>query len=166
MQLANVALVVLFVASLPRGAAQPHAAPPGDREALWEAIARADSLRYVAYNSKDLEAFMRFLAEDVEVYHDAFSAMKGKAAVRTSLSHVFGRPHEVRRELVPGSLEVYPLADSAAVQLADHRFYETTPGEPERLARLAKLIVFWRFAEGRWTAFKLVSFDHRPAPSG
>ena len=163
MHVAKLALAGLLFSWSSSAASQPHQAD--ESESLREAIIRADSLRYVAYNGEDVDGFTSFLADDVEVFHDRFSAMQGRQAVRSSLASVFERPGRVRRELVPGSLEVYPLADSAAVQLSDNHFYEVAPDGSERLARIAKLIVFWRFAEGQWTAFKLASFDHRPAAS-
>lgn len=51
---------------------------------------------------KDRDGFMSFLAEDIEVFYDRFSVIRGRRMVRSALASVVGRPSRVHRELVPG----------------------------------------------------------------
>jgi len=99
------------------------------------------------------------LANDLEFYHDQSGLSEGREdTVEAIRDNICGK---TRRELVPGSLEVYGLADWGAVEIAVHRFFRVgeTNGEP---FGEAKFIHLWRRAGDRWELARVISFDHHP----
>jgi hypothetical protein len=65
----------------------------------------------------------------------------------------------VRRELVPGTLEVYPIANYGAVEIGVHRFLH--PGNIKDVGE-AKFILLWQRNDGVWKVSRVISFDHHP----
>ncbi|HTV56370.1 MAG TPA: DUF4440 domain-containing protein, partial [Terriglobia bacterium] len=67
---------------------------------------------------------------------------------------------KVTRELVPGTLEVYPIAHYGAVEIGVHTFHH--PGHPENVGE-AKFVQLWQNKNGNWQLTRVISFDHHPA---
>ena len=61
------------------------------------------------------------------------------------------------RELVPGSLEVYPLPSYGAIQVGTHRFLH--PQEPGSIGQ-ARFIHVWQKTDGAWKLRRVISYDH------
>ena len=74
-----------------------------------------------------------------------------------------GQEFRSRRELVPGTLEVFPLANFGAIQTGIHRFYILEPGQPERSGDIAKFIHVWKKSDDKWKLARVLSYDHKPA---
>jgi hypothetical protein len=68
----------------------------------------------------------------------------------------------VKRELVAGSVSVYPLNNYGAIQMGEHRFYVVSNGK-ENLAEVAKFVHLWKKENGAWKLARVLSFDHKPA---
>ncbi len=69
---------------------------------------------------------------------------------------------KVTRELVPGSLEVYPIAHYGAVEIGVHRFLH--PGTQDHgVVGEAKFIHLWQYKDGAWKVSRVISFDHELA---
>lgn len=145
-----------------RGARDAQAADPSQAGALFDALVRADSLLFDAsYVACDTVRVNALLADDVEFYHDRTGARRG-AEVRADFARLAQNcPREkgVRRELVPGSVHVYPLPGFGAVETGEHRFVER--GASAVVA--ARFVHVWR-EQGGWRAARLVSFDHHTSP--
>ena len=98
------------------------------------------------------------VSEDLEFCHDKTGLAVGRqpfiAAIRTNIC---GKVH---RELVPGTLEVYPLKDFGAVEIGVHRF--THPSDPTNLGE-EKFVTIWKLENGSWKMTRAISFDHHPA---
>jgi hypothetical protein len=66
---------------------------------------------------------------------------------------------KVRRELVAGSLEVYPLHGYGALELGVHRF--THPGRDDiEAVGEAKFVQLWQLKDGAWKITRVISYDH------
>lgn len=131
--------------------------PTGDR--LTATITALDSTVFNAYNDCDLVTFARYFAPDIEFYHDKTGLSVGRAKlVEAVKNNICGK---VRRELVLGTLEVYPLKDFGAVELGSHRFCKIDGGRCEGIARFIHL---WRYHDGAWRITRVISYDHRPTP--
>jgi hypothetical protein len=114
---------------------------------------------FAAYNRCDLATFARYFSPHVEFYHDKGGVTWDRAKVIASTRKwICGK---VRRELVPGSLRVYPIKDFGAVEEGEHRFCPIAPGECEGIA---KFLMIWRKTGNRWVMTRVVSFGHRPNP--
>jgi ketosteroid isomerase-like protein len=122
---------------------------------LFDEIRAADAALFAASNRCDLEAFGQFIADDLEFYHDRSGLSVGKADLLSKTkSNICGK---MVRELVPGSLEVYPLPGYGAIQVGTHRFLH--PKEPGNIGQ-ARFIHIWQKKDGAWQITRVISYDH------
>lgn len=148
-------------------AASPALAQPaGDKSAgvamaasdtgpLFEEIRSADTALFAASNRCDLETFGKFIADDLEFYHDMSGLSVGKAdLLAKTRDNICGK---MMRELVPGSLEVYPLPGYGAIEIGTHRFLH--PREPGNIGQ-ARFIHIWQKKDGAWKLTRVISYDH------
>jgi hypothetical protein len=64
----------------------------------------------------------------------------------------------VERELLPDTLEVYPLKGYGAVEIGIHRFRH--PGHPEEGMGDAKFVTLWQNKGGEWKVTRAISYEH------
>ena len=142
-------------------------ATPGleSASALYKEIAAMDGAVFGAFNGCDIENYKSFFADDTEFYHDKEGLQIGTQKQGESLAKLCSSGWKARRELLPGSLEVYPIPNYGAIGLGTHRFYETKKeeGAKEKLVGIAKFMVLWQRSGGQWKAARVISYDHRPA---
>lgn len=123
---------------------------------LDKAVAALDAALFDTYNRCDLEKFATFFVDDVEFYHDQGGVTLGKQKLVESIQkNICGG--DVRRELVPGSLEVYHMKAYGAVEIGVHRFYHPKTNSP---AGEAKFVHLWQYKDGAWKITRVLSFDH------
>ena len=123
---------------------------------LDKTIALLDAALFDSYNNCDLAKFSSFFTDDVEFYHDQGGVTLGKDKLTDSIKkNICGA--DVRRELVPGTLEAHLMKGYGAVEIGVHRFYhpksKTPPGE-------ARFIHLWHYTNGAWKITRVISFDH------
>lgn len=151
-----VRLVLPLVVTLTAHAQTPAAANPS-ADQLFKTIAAVDTQLFDAYNRCDLEKFGSLLAEDVEFYHDKTGLARSRATIVEAVkNNICGK---VTRELVPGTLEVYPIADYGAVEIGVHRFHHAHDSDVGE----AKFIHLWQNKNGVWQVTRVISFDHHGA---
>jgi hypothetical protein len=130
--------------------------PPMDE--LYKTIAGLDATLFDAYNRCQLEKLGSMAAEDLEFYHDQSGLAVGRQSLVDGVkNNICGK---VQRELIPGTLEVYPLKGYGAVEIGVHRF--THPNDATNVGE-AKFIMLWQLKEGAWKLTRVISFDHHPA---
>jgi ketosteroid isomerase-like protein len=148
------ALLLLVLGLMPaRSHAQATAAP----EELFKTIQALDSQFFDAYNHCDLATISSMVADDLEFYHDKTGLAIGRQALLDGLKNNIC--NKVTRELVPGTLEVYPMAKYGAVEIGVHRFRH--PGHDDDVGE-AKFVQLWHYQDGKWKIARVISFDHQP----
>jgi ketosteroid isomerase-like protein len=147
------ALLLLVTATAGRSYAQSASQP----EELFKTIQALDTQFFDAYNHCDLKTISSMVADDLEFYHDKTGLALGRQALLDGLKNNIC--NKVTRELVPGTLEVYPIATYGAVEIGVHRFHH-----PENDADVgeAKFIHLWHNQDGKWKVTRVISFDHQP----
>jgi hypothetical protein len=96
------------------------------------------------------------VADVLEFYHDKTGLALGRQALVDGIkNNICGK---VTRELVAGSLEVYPIAKYGAVEIGIHRFHH--PGHDDDVGE-AKFITLWQEKDGTWKITRAISFDHQ-----
>ena len=148
-------LMAAVFAGLAFGQSHPsNAAKPGDE--LFEEMAQLDKRMFDAFNSCKLDEFTAMFDDDVEFYHDQSGVTLGTAKVAEQVkASICGK---ARRELVAGSLTVYPMRDFGALLVGRHRFYQSARGsEPTGVAQFIHLA---RKTNGAWKVTRVISFDH------
>lgn len=138
--------------------------------ALTQTILFRDSLFWDTYNRCDVEGFRQFFTADVEFYHDKSGLTTGLEnfidIIKKSLCGNEAR--RLRRAVVDGTLEVYPLENAGvvygAVLTGEHVFYLFEKDKGEHLDGLAKFTHVWLLKDGIWKMARVLSYDHGPAP--
>lgn len=146
-------LAILAVFAVSANAQTDQGLPPTDT--LYKTIAGLDAALFDAYNHCNLDKLGSMVAEDLEFYHDQTGLSVGRQPFVDAIkANICGKVH---RELVPGTLEVYPLRGYGAVEVGIHRF--THPDDPHQLGE-AKFVTVWQLKEGDWKIARAISFDH------
>lgn len=126
-----------------------------DDPALYDTILRQDSLFFSAYNtcSVHLREYADFYADSLEFYHDkgGLSTSK-KDLVEATKKNICGK---VTRELVAGSVEVYPIAHYGAIEIGFHKFHNSE--EPNALSKPDRFVVVWRRTDQGWKITRVIS---------
>ena len=120
---------------------------------LYNVIAHMDSVYFNAYNSCDMEAQARIYADSIEFYHDKGGLTTSKQALLDAIKkNICGK---VTRELVPGSIEVYPIAGFGAVEIGLHIFINHAEGDSR--SKPDKFIVVWKRKGDQWQITRVIS---------
>lgn len=154
--LAAAALMVSMWPAIARPDAAPQAAAD-ETAGLSATVAALDRQMFDAYNAHDVDRLMALFAPDLEFYHDT-GGLLGHAQVRQGFTNVFANNKDIRRDLVPGSLEVYPIKDHGAIEIAAHRFCHTENGKED--CGTFKFVHVWRLQDGAWQVSRAVSYGH------
>jgi hypothetical protein len=131
--------------------------PLNSDDALARKVSELDAAVFDAYNQCELKRFGDFIAPDVEFFHDNAGLMLTRAKVVEATEKFIC--NKVRRELVAGSLRVYPIKDYGAIAIGEHRFCEMPANE---CVGIAKFTNVWRERNGKWQMTRILSYDHQP----
>jgi hypothetical protein len=119
-------------------------------------VRELDTQVFDAYNTCNMKVFAKFFSPTVEFYHDDGGAsFDRKTVVANTRNFICGK---VRRELLPSTFRVYPIKGYGAIEEGEHRFCEIQTGKCEGIARF---LMIWRQAMGRWMLTRVVSYGHR-----
>jgi Ca2+-binding EF-hand superfamily protein len=134
---------------------------------LYNKLAELDSSLFATVYTCNPDKSASFFTKDLEFYHDKGGLTKSRKIFIEQLKKNFcneANP-KLRRELVKGSLKVFPINNYGAIQIGDHRFYLTEKGQPEKLSGEAKFAHLWKLENGEWKASRVLSFDHKEVGS-
>lgn len=133
-------------------------------EKLYQEIADLDSMVFEAYNTCNLSTFKEYFVEDLEFYHDKSGLILGRKKMLEALETVLcsNKNIKIRRELIPESLEVYPLLNFGAIQIGKHCYYQSIDGLTETLVEVAKFTHVWHQKDNNWKICRVMSYDHQP----
>lgn len=133
--------------------AHPESPEPG----LFAQIEAADSALFGAFNDRDLDALRDRFTRDLEFYHDQ-TGLTSYEQNMESFASLFARGDGLRRDLVPGSLRVYPAGDGGAIQVGEHRFCHTEAGAAD--CGTFPFVMIWRHEDSMWRVSRVVSYGH------
>lgn len=159
-----IAAVVLALA-VPCGAAS--AATPDIRGAdaqdpLFEAVSALDIGLFDSFNhcssDAELQKHAGYLDPKLEFYHDDGGVTWSRQDYMANTQrNVCGR---FRRDLVPGTLQVFPIKDYGAIEQGIHRFCDLKTGA---CFGEALFVIVWHHLAGeQWQATRILSYGHRP----
>ncbi len=142
-------------------------AGPAQSRELTATIERLDRELFAAvFGRCDPVRVRELVTDDFEYFHDKWgqTADSGDAFAEAIMGlcarQVSGEDFRSRRELVAGSLEVFPMNQYGAVETGVHRFYRLTPGKPDELTEVARFAHLWREQDGRWRLARVLSYAH------
>ena len=136
---------------------------------LFKTLKSNDSLLFeVSFNQCKLAAINSIIADDLEFYHDQGGVTNSKEKFMEVMKKGIcsdSNTTKSRRELVPNSLDVYPLYSNGALygalQNGEHQFYESYNGQPEVSGSIAKFSHLWLKEGDNWMLKRVISFDHK-----
>jgi hypothetical protein len=126
---------------------------------LYDEVLRLDTQLYQAYNQHQLAAFMAYFSPQLEFYHDQTGATTYQDNLQRFKDN-FAKPAPLRRELVPGSLEVYPIPGFGAIEIGTHRFYQSEKGQPDKVVAEPRFLHVWQHTGDKWLITRIISYDH------
>lgn len=145
----------------------PRAGPVAT-QALYNEIAEADRVLFAAaFDTCDTAKLATIVTDDLEMFHDKGGLIATSGAqfvenfTRTCERQKTGEDYRARRELVPGSMKVYPLNNYGAIAVGEHRFYQLLPGKPEKLVEISQFTHVWKKEPGAWKLARVLSYDHK-----
>ena len=141
-------------------AADAVAAEGQASSALTDEISALDSKVFDAFNHcaepGRLDEHAGYFSPDVEFYHDTGGVTWTRdEMIANTRKYVCGN---FTRELVPGTLKVYPVKDFGAISQGVHRFCQLASGQCEGLA---DFVIVWRQQAGQWQITRVLSYGHR-----
>ncbi|MGH2666377.1 nuclear transport factor 2 family protein [Flavobacterium sp.] len=122
---------------------------------LYKTIVALDSAFFQAYNTcnLNLDKYSSFYAEEIEFYHDNGGFMNSKKEiVEGTKKNICGK---VTRELVKGSIEVYPIKNFGAIEIGLHKFHNSQ--EPNSIPSVARFTIIWKKINNDWKIIKVIS---------
>lgn len=139
--------------------AQPAAALT---DTLFTQIAAVDFAVFDSFNKcavpAELKKHADFFTEDVEFYHDTGGVTwNRKDMIANTEKYACGH---YRRELVAGTMKVFPVKEFGAIEQGVHRFCSFETGNCEGLA---DFVIVWRKQNEQWKATRVLSYGHRTA---
>jgi hypothetical protein len=155
----KITLVLLLISGLPTiGLAQYQLRQnyKPDDPVLYETIVKLDSIFFNAYNTctVNLNKYASFYSDSIEFYHDKGGLSRSKPEiVEATKKNICGK---VTRELVKGSIEVYPINGYGAVEIGLHIFHnnqESPPKDP----KVGRFVIMWQHTTGGWKISRVIS---------
>jgi hypothetical protein len=153
-----------------KGAEQFHLTEaPQTTAALEAAIAKADSDLFDAvFIQCDSDKVAGMLTEDFRFLHDKGGLTPTKAQFVANLrkgcaQQAAGTDFRARRELIPGTMQVWPINNYGAVEFGEHNFYARIPGKPDQLTETGQFMILWHHVDGKWLMSESISYGHKLA---
>mgnify|MGYP003583234421 FL=1 len=130
-------------------------------DSLQDTVAALDAAVFDAFNTCDaagqLQRHASYFDPDVEFYHDTGGVTWTRQDMLANTEkYVCGK---FRRELVPGTLSVFPIKDFGAIERGTHRFCQFDTGKCDGMA---DFVIVWRHQDGSWKITRVLSYGHRP----
>lgn len=126
-------------------------------EPLFVEIERLDSLLFSAFNSRNVAAFGAMFSKDLEFYHDKGGLTDYDYTIE-SLKRTAAQNNGLRRNLVRGTMEVYPIPNYGAMQIAAHTFCHEENGKQD--CGTFKFVHIWQKTTLGWRLARVVSYGH------
>lgn len=126
-----------------------------DDAALYNTILRQDSIFFNAYNtcSVNLDLYASYYADSMEFYHDKGGvATSKKDIVEGTKKNICGK---VTRQLIKGSVEVYPIKDFGAIEIGYHVFHNNE--EPNAPQHPGRFVIVWKHVNNEWKITRVIS---------
>ncbi len=95
--------------------------------------------------------------EDLEFYHDK-GGLTGYEHTIDFLKTTAQGNNQLKRELVKGSLEVYPIPGYGAMEIGMHRFCHLENGKQD--CGTFKFVHIWQKKDNQWKITRVISYDH------
>ena len=128
-----------------------------EMDTLYVQIAHMDSVVFNAFNNRDTATFKNLFTKDLEFYHDK-GGLTGYAETIDFMRSTANNNNGLRRDLVPGTLEVYPIPNYGAMEIGSHSFCHHENGKQD--CGTFKFVHIWKRLGSEWKISRVVSYNH------
>jgi ketosteroid isomerase-like protein len=161
-RLKQIVFTILLSPALFSASAQSTDHEPAKRKAatsgeLFDVISRMDTAMFAAFNAHAVDRLMVLFTDDLEFYHDS-GGLNDHRGTKHDFTQLFAQSPDIKRDLVQGSMEVYPIKDHGAIQVGEHRFCHTERGQPD--CGTFKFLMVWRKTGDSWKVSRVISYGH------
>ena len=131
---------------------------------LYNEIKLQDSLLFAAFNTRDIQTFKNYFSEDLEFFHDK-GGLTGINETVNFLKTTTQQQSDLKRELINGTLEVFPIPGYGAMEIGSHQFCHTKNAcLPDRQGKeecgTFKFVQIWQKKDGQWKITRVISYGH------
>lgn len=126
-----------------------------DDQKLYDTILRLDSAFFHAYNTctDNLSTYSSYYSDSLEFYHDKGGLSTSKAdIVEGTRKNICGK---VTRELVRGSVEIYPIPHFGAIEMGLHKFHNSQ--DPTAIPHPSRFTIIWQQTSEGWKIREVIS---------
>lgn len=129
---------------------------------LFETIAALDAAVFDAFNKcsdpAQLQKHTGYFVPDVEFYHDNGGVTWSRdSMIANTKKNACGK---FSREIMPGTLQVFPIKDYGAIAQGSHRFCQF---DTKTCDGIAEFVMVWANMDGVWKITRALSYGHRAA---
>lgn len=124
---------------------------------LRDEITQIDEKLFNAFNSCDLKTMDELFSHDLEFYHD-LGGVSGHEGTMDNTRRNCERGLGLRRSLVEGSVEIYPIEGYGAIQKGKHTFCHLENGKND--CGTFEFVHVWRRTQGGWELARVISYGH------
>lgn len=154
-----VALALIAQGLLAQPVSQAKQSEPTEQDALYRTVSKLDAEFFGTFNNCDapgqLQKHAMFLDPRVEFYHDNGGvSWTREDYVDKTRRNVCGN---FRRELITGSLEIYPIKGFGAIEEGSQTFCDIKSG---KCLGEAKFLIVWHQAPDGWRITRIFSYGH------
>ncbi|HEV8285357.1 MAG TPA: nuclear transport factor 2 family protein [Chitinophagaceae bacterium] len=136
---------------------EPDSKIPTVSKELYDTIAHLDSMLFKAFNAHDLGKLMAGFTNDLEFYHDK-DGLINYTQTSEGFRKMFAQNNGIKRELVKGSLEVYPIQNFGAIEVGSHQFCHIENGKQD--CGTFPFIMIWQRTTAGWKISRVISYNH------
>ena len=127
---------------------------------LVTTVSKLDAALFDSFNHcaspEQLQKHADFFDPDVEFYHDKGGVTWSRRDyIANTKNNVCGK---FRRELIAGSLQIFPIKDYGAIEQGRQKFCWLESG---KCFGEAQFLILWRHLDNRWVVTRVFSYGHR-----
>lgn len=133
---------------------------------LYKILKFKDSIIFErTFNNCEIDKLEPIIAQDFEFYHDVAGIQNREEFIKAIKNNICTNPGNYKRNLVKGSLDVYPLKNNGvlygAIQRGKHTFQEKTNNILKTVG-IANFTHLWILENNQWKLKRVLSFNHQP----
>jgi ketosteroid isomerase-like protein len=148
---------LLLASLLAANFVSPLYAQEQEQKPLYQEIAAMDKTLFDAFNRQDADGVKAVFSADLEFFHDT-GGLSNFEQNGQATRNLFAKNMHLRRELVPGSMEVYEVKDYGAIQTGKHTFCHLENGKND--CGTFKFLHIWKRLGDGWKLARVVSYGH------
>ena len=135
----------------------PSSNAPTVTKELYDTISHMDSVLFSAFNAHDLKKLQTGFTDDLEFYHDKDGFLNYNQTSE-GFKRMFAQNNGIKRELIEGSLEVYPINNYGAIEIGAHKFCHFENGKND--CGTFPFIMIWQRQADAWKISRVISYNH------